>query len=164
MPPWSRGSTFLAESERTSHRFGVEVFRRRLVTEVGKSDGLVGVFVGGELGVNNLGTYEVVYQLGRVDVLQCVIAHYRLRKVAESVQSFFVHFIVLVLDGETLGVGHASGIYQLHLNFAELLVIGCGIYTEHISSFGNESKTTRHRDSCHCNLPPKISCVCFCCQ
>ena len=37
---------------------------------------------------------------------------------SRSVQSLFVVFIVLVLDGETLGVGHALCVDELDFDFA----------------------------------------------
>ena len=104
--------------------------------------------------MNDLCTNEVVDQFFGVNVLKGEIAHCGLRKVGERIQSFLVHFIVLVLDGEAFSVGHTSGIHQLDLDLTELLVILCVIDTEHISSFGNKSETARHRDSCHCRFPP----------
>ena len=102
----------------------------------------------------HLSTDEVVDKLCRVDVFQGVVTHHGLGEVGKGVQSLFVQLVIVVLDGESLGMGHASGVHQLDLNLAKLLVIGSGIHTEHIGSFGNESETTRHRDSCHCLCPP----------
>ena len=104
--------------------------------------------------MNDLSFNVMVDKLLRVNIFQSIVTHRSLGEVGKSVQSLFVVFIVLVLDGETLGVGHALCVDELDFDFAELLVILCVINAEHISPFGNQSETARHGDSCHCFCPP----------
>ena len=104
--------------------------------------------------MNNLRFNEVVDKLHRVNVLKGVIAHSGLGKIGESVQSLFIRFIVLVLDGEAFGLSHTRRVHELNLNLAKLLIVGHIVNAEHISSLRDKSETTRHRDSCHVIYPP----------